>query len=141
VLLLTLILAPSVALSNNLSDDFGLKMTQVASCREPVGAFETFFSAEQLAGNFEADLKIAINCAAKLMNPKLYISEYGITIGVDALSESGAYTVCNCSSQYRFSFSFPDYEEYKLNTLFLTVNGAVRSQTTILNNSLHRTSR
>lgn len=131
-ILALLILITSFAFAGDMTEKFNLKMEQLSSCKSPTGDFSTTLNAKEEKGYFEVSLDIATNCAAALKNPKLYVNEYGITIGVDEVSESGYYTSCKCRSTYRFSFQFEEFHDYGMKSVFITVDGAVAAEAEIL---------
>lgn len=131
-ILALLILIPSFAFAGDMTEKFNLKMEQLSSCKSPTDDFSTTLNANEAKGHFEVYLDIATNCATALKNPKLYVNQYGITIGTDEISESGSYTACKCRSTYKFSFQFKEFHEYQMKSLFLTVDGAVAAEIPII---------
>jgi hypothetical protein len=131
-ILYLLIIIPSFAFAGDVTKNFNLKMEQLSSCKSPTGDFSTTLNANEVKGDFEVSLDIATNCATILKNPKLYVNDYGITIGTDEISESGYYTSCKCRSSYRFSFQFKEFHDYAMKSVFLTVDGAVAAEATII---------
>jgi hypothetical protein len=127
-----LILIPSFAFAGDMTTKLNLKMEQLSSCKSPTGDFSTTLNANEVKGDFDVSLNIATNCATRLKNPKLYVNEYGITIGADEVSESGYYTSCKCRSTYRFSFQFKEFHDYGMKSVFVTVDGAVVAEAPII---------
>ena len=113
-------------------DFFSLEMSQT-NCTEAASDFSSTSFAYVSGDEVYAELSTALNCAMKAANPKLHVGFRSLMLAIDEVSSSGAIAMCKCRSDINFKFVFPEFKEYKFEKMYFTIDGAVQSETKILN--------
>ena len=111
---------------------FSLEMSQ-KNCTESASDFSSTSSSYSNGDKVVAELSTALNCAMKAANPKLHVGYRSLTLAIDEVSPSGAIAMCKCRSEINFKFIFPEFSEYKFEKMYFTIDGAVHSESEILN--------
>jgi len=132
--LIFILLLSGVALAEGGQDIFNLEMSQT-KCAEPASDFSSTSFSYADGDEVFAELSTALNCAMKAANPRIHVGYSSLTLAIDEVSPSGAIALCKCRSKIKFKFTFPELKEYKFERIYFTIDGAVESESKILNRS------
>ncbi|WP_144394380.1 hypothetical protein [Pleionea sediminis] len=121
-------------MAENDEDIFGLEMSQ-SNCTDSTMDFSSTSSVYANGDEVVAKLSTAFNCAMKAANPKLLVGYHSLTLAINEVSPSGAIAACKCRSEVNFKFQFPEFKKYKIEKIYFTIDGAVQSESKIINKS------